>query len=113
MATSVQFLNTALGSYSFGALFYDTSVHKSFKSLVRYSNTTHQAGVYGAHSVRCANVFCAPVLSLVESTGAILDDKHIERKTSAKPSTCQPPLVTSARNECLGYFYKGFLKNIL
>ena len=40
-----------------------------------YSNTTHQAGVYGAHGVRCANVLCAPVLSLVEHIGAVYDDK--------------------------------------
>ena len=77
-----------------------------------YNNTTHQASLYKAHSVQCANVLCALVLSLVERNGAVLDDKHTERKISAKPSTRQPPLLTSARNICMGYLYKGFLKNI-
>ena len=63
--------NTALGYFSFGVVFYEAPVHKSCKAPVCYSNKTHQEGVYGAHGVRCANVFCAPVLSLVERTSAV------------------------------------------
>ena len=109
---SVRFLNTTPGSFCFGAVFYDASVQKSCKASVLYSNKTYQVGVYRVHGVWCANVLCAPVLYLIESTGAILDDKRTEQKTSAKPFAHQPPLVTSTRNGCMGYFFVGFLKNI-
>ena len=74
----MRFLNTTSGSFNFGVVFYDAPVRKSCKALVCYINTTHQAGVYKAHSVRCGNVLCAPVLSLVERTGVVYDDKHTE-----------------------------------
>ena len=112
MGAPVQLLSTARGSFCFGVLFYEAPVWKCCKALVCYSNTTHHVGVYGVHGVWCANVLCALVLSLVRSTSAMLNDKHTERKTSTNPSACQPPLVTSARNGCLGYFYEGFLKKI-
>ena len=83
------------------------------KVPVRYRNTTHPAGVYGAHSVWCANVLTALVFSRVECTDAFYNDKSTGQNTSTKTSTRQPPLGTSARNGCLEYFYKGFLKNIL
>ena len=108
----VWFLNTAMGGFCFGTMFYDAPTQNICEAPVLYSNTMHRVGVYRAHGVWCANVLYARVLSIVESTGAIMDDKHTERKTSIKPSARQPPLVTSARNECMGYFYKGFLKNI-
>ena len=77
-----------------------------------YKNTMHQAGVYGAHGVWCANFLTAPVLSRVEHTSAFYGDKSTGRNTSAKTYARQPPLGTSAINGFLGYFYKGFLENI-
>ena len=56
----VKFLNTALGSFGFGMVFYDAPV--------LYTNKMHQSGVYGMHGVRCANVLCAPRLSIIERT---------------------------------------------
>ena len=108
----VLFLTNAPAGFCFGTVFYDASARKSCEAPVLYSNMMYRAGVYGAHGVWCANVLYALVLSFVESTGTILDDKRTEWKTSAKPSTRQTPLVTSARNECMGYFYKEFLENI-
>ena len=71
MGSPVWFLNTAPGGFDFGAFFYDAPVRKSCKAPMLYSNKTHRAGVYGAHGVRCANVLCALVLSLVERTDVI------------------------------------------
>ena len=65
----VQFLDTAPGGFCFGAMFYNAPALKSCEAPVLYSNTTHQAGVYRAHDVQCANVLCTLVLSLVERTG--------------------------------------------
>ena len=67
----VRVLNTASGVFSFGVVFYDAPMRKSVDASVLYSNMTHRAGVYRAHGVWCANVLCAPVLSLVERTGAV------------------------------------------
>ena len=61
----------ALVRFCFGAVFYDALARKSYEAPMLYNNTTHRAGVYGGHGVRCANVLCAPVLSLVERTGAV------------------------------------------
>ena len=68
------FLNTAPDDFGFGAMFYDASVRKSCKTLVLYSDTTHQAGVYEAHGVWCANVLCAPVL---DSSRALIKVKNV------------------------------------
>ena len=64
-----RFLNTAPGCFSFGTVFYDAPGRNSCKAPVLYSHRTHWAGVYGVHGVRCANVLCAPSLSMVERTG--------------------------------------------
>ena len=57
---------------------------------------------------------CFPLGALIipNRTSAMLNDKRINQKTSAKPSICQPPLVTSTKNGCMGYFSLWFLKNI-
>ena len=64
-----QFLNTAPGCFSFGVVFYDAPRQNSHESPILYSIRTHRVCVYEAHGVRCANVLCRPVLSLVEHTG--------------------------------------------
>ena len=57
--------------FCFGAVFYDASMRKSSESLVRYHNRTPQVSVYVAHAVRCANVLCASVRSMVECASVI------------------------------------------
>ena len=71
MGAPVRFLKTAPSGFYFGTMFYDAPVWKSCKALVLYSNNMHRASVYGAHGVRCANVLCTRVLSLVERTGGV------------------------------------------
>ena len=100
------FSYTTRGGFGFGAVFYDALVLKIFKALVLYSNTMHQVGVYGAHSVRCANVLCALVLSLFEHTSVVYDNKRTGRKTSAKTLARQPPLET----DVWGIFIRGSSK---
>ena len=85
MGTPVRLLDTAPSGFCFGALFYEALVWKSCKAPMHYSNMTHRESVYEAHGVRCANVLCTPVLSLVERTGAVYDDKRTRRKKSGKP----------------------------
>ena len=67
---SVRVINTTPVVFDFGVVFYDAPTWKSCEAPVLYSNKTHWAGVYRAHGVWRANVFCAPFLSLVECTGA-------------------------------------------
>ena len=87
IGTPVRLPTTAPGCVKFGALFimhrgdsltphWDVSVlARNFddapgrnicKAPVRYINTMHRAGVYGAYGVQCANVLCAflPVIYL-------------------------------------------------
>ena len=64
----VQFLSTAPGSFGVGVEFYSATVRKSCGAPVLYYIMMHQAGVYGVHGVRCANVFVA--------TGAFGIAKH-------------------------------------
>ena len=78
IGTPLRLRKNALGDFCFGAVFYEALVQKNFKAPMRYNNKTHWAGVYRAHDVRCANVLCTLMLSLVERTGAIYNDKHIE-----------------------------------
>ena len=59
------FLTNASISLCFGMVFYDAPTRMSCEAPVLYNNMMHQEGVYGAHGVRCANVLCALVLSLI------------------------------------------------
>ena len=79
---------------------------------IRYSNETHHMGLYREHSVSVCQFLVRTGVFWVKHTSAVYDEKRTEQKTSAKTSTRQPPLETSTTNGYLGYFYKGFLKNI-
>ena len=54
----VRVLNTTLCVFSFDAVFYDALARKIFEAPMLYSNTKHQAGVYGVHGSGVL-IFCA------------------------------------------------------
>ena len=73
----------ALACFCFGAMFYDASTRNSGEEPMHYSNRRPRMCVYVAQAVRCANVLCAPVCSMVghapviESSGALEKLKNL------------------------------------
>ena len=71
IGTLVLLDKNASASFCFGAIFYDAPVQKSGEAPVSYSNRTPWMCVYVAQAVRCANVSCTPVRSMVGRTPVI------------------------------------------